>query len=100
MNASYQESGNRDVVESTFKSMDERSKQATGTSALHWFTLASIGASVALFIAGKRDLALFIGLWPPTIQALRASSRQEPGLGSMGGDYRSGMGGDYQGSGM
>lgn len=64
-----------DMVESTARTLDRRSKQMTGASALHWFTLASIGASISLFLAGKRDLALFIGLWPPTIQALRANAK-------------------------
>jgi hypothetical protein len=67
---------NEDRVESTARSVDERAKRTTGASALHWLTLASIGASITLFLAGKRDIALFVGLWPPTIQALRASSKR------------------------
>lgn len=68
---------NTDMVESTARQFDEQSKQLTGASATHWLTLASIGASVACFIAGKRDWALFFGLWPPTIQALRTNAKTQ-----------------------
>ncbi len=64
-----------DVAESTVRNLDERSRQSTGVAALHWLTIGSIAASVALFIAGKKNLAIFIGLWPPTFQALRANYR-------------------------
>lgn len=39
--------------------------------ALDWLTIGSIAASVALFLAGKKQTAIFVGLWPPTFQALR-----------------------------
>jgi hypothetical protein len=54
-------------------------KRKTRFGIFHVLTLASIGASVSLFIAGRKDLAIFIGLWPPTFQALKAASesRQE-----------------------
>lgn len=60
-----------DVAESTLRDVDERTSRSTGMSVLHWATIGSIAASVALFIAGKKNLAIFIGLWPPTLQALR-----------------------------
>jgi hypothetical protein len=62
---------NNDVLESTKQQIEETSKRVTGAGALHWATLAAIGASITLFLAGKRDWAIFIGLWPPTFQALR-----------------------------
>jgi hypothetical protein len=40
----------------------------------HWMALGSIGASLALFIAGKKNLAIFVGLWPPTFEAMRRRS--------------------------
>lgn len=68
-----------DAVERTARSMDETVKRGTGLSLFHMLTLGSIGASIALFIAGKKDLAIFIGLWPPTFQALKAASQNKQG---------------------
>ncbi|HEX7174416.1 MAG TPA: hypothetical protein VF240_03930 [Pyrinomonadaceae bacterium] len=62
----------KDVVESTARGLDQTTKQATGISLFHLLTLGSIGASIALYIAGKKDAAIFVGLWPPTFQALKA----------------------------
>jgi hypothetical protein len=61
-----------DAVESMLRSADRSTTNATGTSLFHLLTLGSIGASIALFLAGKKQLAVFIGLWPPTFQALKA----------------------------
>lgn len=33
-------------------------------------TLASIALSISLFASGKRDAAIFVGLWAPTILQL------------------------------
>ena len=68
-----------DAVERTARSIDETVKQGTGLSLFHMLTLGSIGASIALYIAGKKDLAIFIGLWPPTFQALKAASQSKQG---------------------
>jgi len=54
--------------------MDSTTKEATGISLLHILTLASIGASVALFFSGKKMAGIFVGLWPPTFQALKAAA--------------------------
>lgn len=62
----------KDVAESMIKTIDETTKQSTGVSLLHILTLGSIGASIALFLSGKKDAAIFVGLWPPTFQALKA----------------------------
>ena len=64
--------GGKDVVESTLRTMDESTKGAAGISLFHILTLASIGGSLALFFAGKKSAAIFVGLWPPTFQALKA----------------------------
>lgn len=71
--------GTTDVVEQAARRIDEPVKRRTGVSIFHVLTLASIGASISLFLAGRKDLAIFIGLWPPTFQALKAASesRQE-----------------------
>jgi hypothetical protein len=62
----------KDVVESTLRTVDESTKQSTGVSLFHILTLASIGGSLALFFAGKKSAAIFVGLWPPTFQALKS----------------------------
>ena len=62
----------KDVVESTLRTMDESTKGAAGISLFHILTLSSIGGSLALFFAGKKSAAIFVGLWPPTFQALKA----------------------------
>ncbi len=64
--------GNSDVVESALVTVDDSTKQATGVSLFHILTLASIGGSLALFFAGKKSAAIFVGLWPPTFQALKS----------------------------
>ena len=62
----------KDVVESALRTVDESTKGAAGVSLFHILTLASIGGSLALFFAGKKSAAIFVGLWPPTFQALKA----------------------------
>ena len=64
-----------DAVEKAARSIDETVKSGTGLSLFHVLTLGSIGASIALYLAGKKELAIFIGLWPPTFQALKAASQ-------------------------
>lgn len=66
--------GSKDVVESVARDMDVTTKKATGVSLFHILTLGSIGASIALFLSGKKDAAIFVGLWPPTFQALKAAA--------------------------
>ncbi|MBA2340376.1 MAG: hypothetical protein H0V88_08260 [Pyrinomonadaceae bacterium] len=61
-----------DMVESTLRTVDGSTKDATGVSLFHILTLASIGGSLALFFSGKKMAAIFVGLWPPTFQALKA----------------------------
>ena len=71
-NTSLIASEGKDVVESTLRTVDESTKTATGVSLFHLLTFASIGGSLALFFAGKKSAAIFVGLWPPTFQALKA----------------------------
>ncbi len=65
-------SGQTDMAESMIRTMDESTKEATGISLFHILTLGSIGASLALFFAGKKQAGIFVGLWPPTFQALKS----------------------------
>ena len=62
----------KDVVEATLRTIDKSTKGSAGVSLFHILTLASIGGSLALFFAGKKSAAIFVGLWPPTFQALKA----------------------------
>ncbi len=64
----------QDVAENFLRTLDESTKEATNISLLHILTLASIGASVALFFSGKKMAGIFVGLWPPTFQALKAAA--------------------------
>jgi hypothetical protein len=65
-------SGQTDVAESVLRSIDESTKRTTGLSLFHILTLGSIGASIALFLSGKKQAGIFVGLWPPTFQALKS----------------------------
>ena len=74
--ADYFEAGgengvDKDVVEATLRTIDQSTKHATGVSLFHILTLGSIGASLALFFSGNKTAAIFVGLWPPTFQALK-----------------------------
>jgi hypothetical protein len=66
-----------DILESRIRQIDEATKQGTGVSLIHMLTLGSIGASIALFASGKRDLGIFIGLWAPTFQALKSAAENK-----------------------
>ncbi|HVF42188.1 MAG TPA: hypothetical protein VM936_04210 [Pyrinomonadaceae bacterium] len=61
-----------DAAESILKTVDESTKGKTGVSLIHMLTLGSLGASVALYFAGRKSAAIFVGLWPPTFQALKS----------------------------
>ena len=62
----------KDVVEGALRTVDQSTKTATGVSLFHILTIASIGGSLALYFAGKKSAAIFVGLWPPTFQALKS----------------------------
>jgi hypothetical protein len=61
-----------DAGESMLQSVDRSTVGATGISLFHMLTFASIGASIALYLTGRREAGVFVGLWPPTFQALKA----------------------------
>ncbi len=62
----------RDAAESVLRTIDASTKEATGISLFHILTLGSIGASLALFFSGNKQAGIFVGLWPPTFQALKS----------------------------
>lgn len=61
-----------DAAESMLRTVDESTQGATGISLFHILTLGSIGASIALFFTGNKQAGIFVGLWPPTFQALKS----------------------------
>lgn len=71
-NGSLQPTAKRDAAESLLKTVDKSTQKATGVSLFHILTLGSIGASIALYLSGKQKAGIFVGLWPPTFQALKA----------------------------
>lgn len=62
----------RDVAESLLRTVDKATQSTTRISLFHILTFGSIGASIALYLAGKRRAGIFVGLWPPTFQALKS----------------------------
>lgn len=61
-----------DKAESILQSVDKSTIGTTGISLFHMLTFASIGASIALYFTGSKQAGIFVGLWPPTFQALKA----------------------------
>jgi hypothetical protein len=61
-----------DAAETMLKTIDNTTVGATGVSLFHILTIGSIGASLALFFSGNKQAGIFVGLWPPTFQALKS----------------------------
>lgn len=72
VNGGLHANAKRDVAETVLKTIDKTTEKATGVSMFHILTLGAIGASIALFFSGKQKAGIFVGLWPPTFQALKA----------------------------
>jgi hypothetical protein len=66
-----------DVTENMLNNIDKNFRKSTGTSIFHILTLASIVASIAFFLSGKKMAGVFIGLWPPTFQALKSAAENK-----------------------
>ncbi len=64
-----------DTAETMLHTVDEKVKSTSGVSLFHILTAASIIGSIVLFLRGNKLGAIFVGLWPPTFQALKAASR-------------------------
>ena len=62
-----------DKAEGILRTIDATTKGSTGVSLFHILTIGSIGASIALFLSGRKEAGIFVGLWPPTFQALKAA---------------------------
>ena len=63
-----------DRIESLLHTIDESVAATTGTSLFHILTFASITASIVLFARGRKLESIFVGLWPPTFQAMKAAA--------------------------
>jgi hypothetical protein len=63
-----------DRAESLLRNIDQRVTTRTGTSLFHILTLASLTASVILFLRGRKFEGLFVGLWPATFEALKSAA--------------------------
>lgn len=61
-----------DKAEAILKTIDDTTVDSTGISLFHILTIGSIGASLALFFSGNKQAGIFVGLWPPTFQALKS----------------------------
>ncbi|MCA1564251.1 MAG: hypothetical protein LC803_01070 [Acidobacteria bacterium] len=61
-----------DKAEAVLKTIDNTTVESTGISLFHILTIGSIGASLALYFSGNRQAGIFVGLWPPTFQALKS----------------------------
>jgi hypothetical protein len=66
-----------DMAESVLQRVDSGVKSKAGVSLFHILTGASIVASIILFLRGNKLGAIFVGLWPPTFQALKSASQNK-----------------------
>ncbi len=65
-----------DVAESMLRKLDEQVTPTTGISLFHILTAASIVGSILLFLRGRKLEAIFVGLWPPTFEALKSAAKR------------------------
>jgi hypothetical protein len=66
-----------DMAEAIIQRVDRTATKATKISIFHLLAVASIGASIALFLKGRKLEAIFVGLWPPTFEALKSASERK-----------------------
>jgi hypothetical protein len=66
-----------DRAETVLRTVDNTTSRRVGVSFFHILALLSIFASIALFMSGKRMEAIFIGLWPPTFEALKSAAEKK-----------------------
>jgi hypothetical protein len=70
------QSAQPDWAESAVRTIDHSTQDSIGVSLIHLLTIGSIGASIALYLSGHKQAGIFIGLWPPTFQALKAAAER------------------------
>lgn len=59
-----------DHSEGTIARMIEEQTARLPSDAFLWAAIGSMGVSLALHLADKRDMSLFVGQWAPTILTL------------------------------
>ena len=70
------EISNQDRAETVLRTVDRTTTGKTGVSIFHVLALLSIFASIALFFSGRKTEAIFVGLWPPTFEALKSAAEK------------------------
>lgn len=68
--------GNADLGEAAVRKIDQQSLRRVGVGALHLLSLASIAGSLLLFMKGRKMEGIFMGLWPPTFEALSSAANR------------------------
>lgn len=71
------DNGRRDVTETFISSIDRSTTKTMRMSLFHVLSLAAIGASLGLWFSGQRKAAIFVGLWPPTFEALKSAAEKK-----------------------
>ena len=66
----------RDRAESFGRNVDDMTTRKTGMSVFHILALLSIVGSLALFFSGRKMEAIFVGLWPPTFEAIKSATEK------------------------
>lgn len=69
----YRRTYEADQAESVLRALDDAVYAGTRISVFHLLTFASIAGAIALFLRGKKLEGIFVGLWPPTFQALKSA---------------------------
>jgi len=67
---------NADLGETAVRTIDQQSMRKVGVGALHILSLASIVGSLLLFMRGRKIEGIFMGLWPPTFEALSSAANR------------------------
>jgi hypothetical protein len=67
----------QDRADAAARNLDQASQKATDFGLFHLLTFGSIGLSIYLFLSGKKQEGIFVGLWAPTFEALRSSFKKE-----------------------
>lgn len=68
--------GRHDRAEAALRVLDEGMSSKSGVSVFHVLTAASIIGAIVLFLKGRKQEAIFVGLWPPTFEALRSAAKR------------------------
>jgi hypothetical protein len=74
-NITEEEVAEMDRAETMLRNVDQRVKSTSGISLFHLLTGAAIFGSIVLFLRGNKLGAIFVGLWPATLQALKSASQ-------------------------